>query len=108
MTDLIPLSDEDVEKRKRDDQFFCQDNITISVKSVYRSAYNPRNLDRITLITQLKEIAKARGYNVSESESHFTRTKYIHFKKYRLETPKEQEPLQLKDTPKPQDIVVDL
>lgn len=109
MTEITPVSEEDVQKKKHYDQFFCQDNVTISVKSAYRHTYNPKNGDKMALITQLKEIAKARGYNVTESESQFTHTKYIHFKKYRLESKEPVAPTpQLQDTPKPEDIVLDV
>jgi len=116
MNDVASVSDEEVSRSQEDevkarqhyDQFFCKDNVTISVKSVYRHHHNPKNLDRMALITQLKEIAKARGYNVTESESNFTRTKYIHFKKYRLDGPVTAAPLMIPDAPKPEDVVLDV
>jgi hypothetical protein len=76
-------------------EFFTKDEITISVLHVYQSFANPDKLDQMALIGQLKKIAIEQGYNVSESTSNFTGTKYIHFKKFRIEAPKAPPPLAL-------------
>ena len=70
------------------DDFFLKDELEISVQSVYSRAQNPDRAEQQALITQLKLIAKAKGYNVWESHSNFTGARYIHFKKHRLEAPK--------------------
>lgn len=110
MEEITPVSDEDLKKKAHYDQFFCQDSVTITVASVYRHSWNPANADKMALITQLKEMAKARGYNVSESESNFTRKRYIHFKKYRLhaESAPVATPLALKNAPRADEITIDV
>jgi hypothetical protein len=74
------------------DDFFLKDELEISVQSVYSRAQNPDRAEQQALITQLKLIAKAKGYNVWESDSMFTGARYIHFKKHRLEAPKPKHP----------------
>ncbi len=106
VTDSAKVSEStEIDPSAKYDEFFTKDNIEISVMSIYRNANVTGTADRMALLTQLKEIAKARGYNVSESESGFTRTKYIRFKKYRLqaETPPPPPPLKLND-----EVIVDV